>query len=336
MNIRNSAVRTAHSSLFRRVWIVSDGKVGDLVQCHGITGALGVDADVRIVSPKKPWVWMMPGGPLPPRDHFRHKNSPIHGPFPDLVISSGWRVLAYVREIKKQCGNNVFTVYLKYPRSSTDYLDLIWVPEHDQLKGDKLVSSIAGPHRFSPEVLANEFGEKPDYLKYLAHPLIGVLLGGDSKDYHFTDEDSRRLACSLRSLAAAGAGLAITPSRRSPENLKQIIKRELSGIEYYWWDQQVSNPYGFILSHADQFVVTADSANMVGEASVTGKPIYVFKPSGGSKKFDRLLDGFAAHGATKALPERLEQLDNWSYVPLFAARDIARAIEKRATRQFNI
>ena len=326
------------AALFSRAWIVSDGKIGDLVQCNGVAQALGIEAQTRIVAPTKPWVWMMPYGPIPPKDHIDKPKSPIHQPLPDLVISSGWRTLAYVREIKKRQKEQVFTVYLKFPRNSADFLDLIWVPAHDDRFGKRIISSIASPHRYSPSVLGDEFSQLPDYLSELPRPLIGVLLGGDSKDYHFSDNDCTALAKSLRALADTGAGLAITPSRRSPANLKSAIAHELKDVNYYWWDEfatnPIPNPYGFLLSRSDGFVVTADSANMVGEACVTGKSVYVFKPSGGSKKFDRLLDGFSAHGATKPLPEKIDRHIPWQYEPLFAAGDIAREINKRAAKQF--
>jgi mitochondrial fission protein ELM1 len=323
------------SPVFHNAWIVSDGKVGDLVQCRGIAQALGVKADLRIVNPTKPWVWMMPYGPLPPGDHIRNKKSPIRQPLPDLVIASGWRTLAYVREIKKHKQDGVFTVFLKFPRSRADYLDLIWVPEHDHVKGDRVISSIASPHRFSPKILTQEYGQKPDYLDNLGQPLVGVILGGNSKDYNFSDDDCRRFARSLHSLAECGAGLAITPSRRSPSNLKNAIKKELAGKKIYWWDESDANPYGYILSHAGMFVVTADSANIVGEVCVTGKPVYYFKPSGGSKKFDRLIDGFEAYGAIRQLPEAILKLESWNYEPLYAAAQVAQEVEARAIRQFN-
>ena len=324
------------TNLFQRAWIISDGKIGDIVQCTGIAQALGIEAKTRIISPTKPWVWMMPNGPIPPGDKIGKPGSPLNPPLPDLVISSGWRALAYVRELKKQQKQKVFTLYLKFPRGNADYLDLIWAPAHDGVKGERIITSIASPHRFSRDVLASEYGEKPDYLASLQQPLIGVLLGGESKDYHFSDDDCKKLASSLRSLADTGAGLAITPSRRSSRKLKETIKKQLEGVNHYWWDEVDDNPYGYLLSQSDAFVVTADSANIMGEACVSGKPVYVFKPSGGSKKFDRLLEGFSAHGATKMLPEEIEKLVPWSYEPLFAASDIAIEINKRAARQFDI
>ena len=327
-------MKTKGTELFSRVWLLSDGKVGDLVQCKGVASALGVEAKTLIVAPRKPWVWLMPYGPLPPDERIGKQNSLLQPPFPDLVIASGWRTLAYLREIKKHCSERVFTVFLKSPRCRASYVDLIWVPQHDRLRGERVITSLAGPHRFSPARLTAEYGQMPAFMKELPKPLVGVLLGGDSKDYHFTPEDGERLAGSLAALAKTGAGLAITPSRRSPEGLKAAIRRKLSGDNIYWWDEKSENPYGYILAHSDFFVITADSANMIGEACVRGKPVFCFRPSGGSKKFDRLLQGFEAHGATRSLPEKIDRLTPWSYEPLYASDMIAREIEKRAAVQF--
>ena len=62
---------------------------------------------------------------------------------------------------------------------------------------------------------------------------------------------------------------------------------------------------------------------MVGEAAFTGKPVHVVELAGGSAKFRRFLDGMYAYGAARRFDGRLE---NWSYVPLNATRDIAAAI----------
>ena len=327
---------TREASVFNRVWILSDGKAGDLAQCRGVAEQLGVHAKILIVSPGKPWVWLMPYGPLSPVDRIGGDNSPLSHPLPDLVIAAGWRTLAYVREIKKHQKSAVFTVFLKNPRCRAGYLDLIWAPDHDRLSGSRVISSIASPHRFSPRILREKYASKPDCLSMLSAPLIGVLLGGDSKDYHFSNEDCTRLASSLLGLAQNGAGLAITSSRRTPDRLKRAIKQTLEGHEIYWWNELDNNPYGYLLAHSDYFVVTADSANMIGEPCVSGKPVYVFRPSGGSKKFDRLLVAFEELGATKPLPEKIEKLVPWHYDPLFAAQDIALEIKKRAIRQFEI
>jgi uncharacterized protein len=89
------------------------------------------------------------------------------------------------------------------------------------------------------------------------------------------------------------------------------------------WDGSGDNPYFGFLGSSDAVVVTCDSVNMVGEAAATGKPVYIIELDGGSPKFRRFLDGMYAYGAARPFDGRLE---NWTYVPLNATHDIARAI----------
>jgi hypothetical protein len=68
---------------------------------------------------------------------------------------------------------------------------------------------------------------------------------------------------------------------------------------------------------------------MTGEACATGKPVLVFTPSGGSAKFRRFHAALEARGATRPLPDRLEEIPHWSYEPLHSVEDISREIERR-------
>jgi hypothetical protein len=75
---------------------------------------------------------------------------------------------------------------------------------------------------------------------------------------------------------------------------------------------------------------------MCGEAAATGRPVYVFTPSGGSDKFARFHAALAGHGATRPLPATFERLDDWTYPPLDAASVIAAEIERRMARRRNM
>lgn len=319
------------SARFRSVWILTDGKMGDLIQCRGIASALGVEAEERIIEPRKPWVWFMPWGPVPPGDRPDQAGSPIAYPLPDLVIASGRRTVAYLRLIKRASCGKTFAVYLKDPRIRGEFIDLIWVPQHDRRTGANVFETLASPHRYSPRRLAEEFGALPDELGSLPRPLVSVLLGGDSKGFSFQKEDCERLAAQLRLLADQGAGLAITPSRRTPDILANAIREQLAGSVHYWWDGSGDNPYGYLLAHADCTIVTADSTNMVMEACVTGRAVHYFRPAGLSKKkIDRMLEGLTQYGAVRPLPAQVAELDNWTYQPIYAAEEIAAAIITRA------
>jgi mitochondrial fission protein ELM1 len=80
-------------------------------------------------------------------------------------------------------------------------------------------------------------------------------------------------------------------------------------------------------------IVTADSVNMCGEACATGRPVYVFTPSGGSPKFSRFHEALSAQGATRPLPDKFTELESWDYRPIDGAQSIASEIEKRYARR---
>jgi len=97
----------------------------------------------------------------------------------------------------------------------------------------------------------------------------------------------------------------------------------------FFWDGEGENPYPRLLAHADAFLVTADSINMTGEPCATGKPVYVFEPEGGSRKFARFHESLRHYGATRPCPDRFASLDGWRYEPLHSASVIACEISRR-------
>jgi mitochondrial fission protein ELM1 len=137
------------------------------------------------------------------------------------------------------------------------------------------------------------------------------------------------LAGALASLAALSVSFLITPSRRTPAPLLEAVTESTRLRPRIVWDGEGENPYPSFLAHADLLIVTADSVNMTGEACATGRPVYVFSPTGGSSKFARFHDALTRYGATRALPDRVCRLTSWNYEPLNSACEIASAIEQR-------
>ena len=312
-------------------WVLTDGKAGDEQQCLGVIEALGLDAEVRRVAPRPPFSWLMPWGPVDPREGPGRPGSPLAAPLPDLVVASGRRSVPYVRALKRASART-FTVILKDPRTGPSAADLIWVPEHDPLRGDNVLVTLTSPHRLSPERLAAARQNPDPRLASLPGPRVAVLAGGDSRHHRFTEPDIRALTDGLTQLRAAGASLMITPSRRTPEPLRDALRRlALPGPALpgpgagrgFVWDGDGENPYTAMLALADAIVVTADSTNMVGEAAATGAPVLLFEPSGGHPKFSALFKGLERHGAVRPFFGRLEA---WPYEPLDSTPVIAEAI----------
>ncbi len=313
----------------RNCWILTDGKAGDELKCLGVAHELGLEAQIRRISPRPPWVWLMPFGPIDPRDKSTNSAGPLGGKWPDLVIASGRRAIAYVRQIRQETDGDVFTVILMDPRTGPEAADLIWVPEHDWLRADNVLVTLTSPHMMSKERLSEARQQSDTMIDRYTRPYIGVLLGGDSNSFQFDEQSERELAYLLEQVAKsaeAGASLLITPSRRTRKSTLSRIRDQLKGLKYYLWDGRGENPYLQILAKSDQFIVTADSVNMVGEAVSTGRPVHVFRPTGGHHKIDYFLERLEDEGAIKPLELPLQP---FTYVPINSTPRIAREIAER-------
>ena len=72
-----------------------------------------------------------------------------------------------------------------------------------------------------------------------------------------------RLAAFART---AGAGLMVTPSRRTGRANETALRASLVGVAAVMWDGSGDNPYLGYLALADAIIATSDSVAMVCEA----------------------------------------------------------------------
>lgn len=310
-------------------WLVTDDKIGMQVQCRGVADALGVNAIHKQVAPRGLHRVLSPWGGVARSVRMGQAGSLFAPPWPDLAIATGRLSIPYLRALAKAAGPKTFTVVLQDPKTGTGTADLIWVPQHDKLRGANVITTLTSAHSFPQERLQRLRSTMPEAIAALPSPRVTVILGGTGGGYTFTDADIARLAASLASLARQGVSFMITPSRRTPAPLLDAVDRATAAAPRILWRGEGENPYPQFLAHADLLVVTADSVNMTGEACATARPVYVFRPSQESAKFARFHAALREAGATRLLPEQFAKLETWSYVLPDAARVIAAEIEKR-------
>lgn len=311
---------------------MSDGKLGHEVQSKGVAEALDVEVIVKHVEPTGLQKKFAPFLPVARREKFGTADSAFHRPWPDLAIGTGRQTVPYMRALKRHAGLATFTVILLDPRFDYAAADLVWIPEHDQKSADNIISTLTPPHLHSPSSLALLRSTEPPFPVDPSKKNVVLLLGGPNGRYKFTDETIQRLITSLSSLVGLGGiSLWVTASRRTPQSLADAVRTTVSQTGGYFWDGTGVNPIAYFYAHGDVFIATADSINMVAEPCVTGRPVYVFHPDGGAEKFNRFHRALETYGATRPMPERFEQLDHWSYAPLYAADTIAAEVLKRWT-----
>lgn len=311
-------------------WVITDGKIGDEVHCFGIAQALGLTPQRRLVAPGAPWTWFAPYGPPDWRDWPRRRKSPIAPPFPDIAIASGRRTVPYLRSVKLASKGLTFTVFSKDPYRGRKTADVIYVPEHDALRGDNVISTLTSPHRLSAAGFTAARANPDPRLASLPVPRVAFVLGGPSGQYTFTTKDADRLAAIALQMIGEGRGLMVTPSRRTPDFALATMRAALAQAQRhglaYIWDGTGANPYVDVLALADAILITGDSVNMIGEAAMSGAPIHVIETTGGHRKMTWFIDRMVAEGAARRWVGKIEQ---FTYEPIDATPLIARGIAER-------
>src|SRR5262245_5264541 len=323
----------ASATAGRRGWIISDGKRGNEVQSGGVFEALGLASEIKLIEPRGLWRLLSPWGPVSPSEHFGGPSSQFRPPWPDFAIATRRLTTPYIRTLKRKAGLATYTIILQDPKVGAATADRFWVPEHDARRGPNVVTTLTAPHGFSERSLRELSQHVPPPIAALPRPRIALALGGPNGDYRYTAEGMEHLASALRSLAALGAGLMITPSRSTPAAVIARIREVVTGLPAWIWDGEGDNPYPYFLAHADAFIAPADSVNMTGEPCATGRPVFVFNPGGGSPKFERFHRALERHGATRPLPRHFDRFETWSYAPLNSAQRIAEEIVRRWSKR---
>ena len=306
------------------VWVLTDGKVGMENQCLGMARALGVAPAVKRVAIRFPW------RVLPPQlwpNALGATAARLAPPWPDLLIATGRQTVALSIAIRHASAGRTFTVQLQDPGVSPAKFSLVVAPEHDGLAGANVIATQGAMHGVTRDALDAAAAKFRARLAPLKRPLVAVLLGGANGRYRMDRDAVSRLASGLRRIAdESGAGLAVTPSRRTGSDIVAAIRAALAGTSSEIWDETGDNPYLGYLGLADAIVATSDSVNMVSEACATGKPVHVFHLPGGSDKFRRFHASFEAAGFTRPFAGTL---DSWSYEPPRETERVARLIRAR-------
>ncbi len=143
-------------------WLITDGKIGDEVQCLGIADELGLEPQRRLIKPRPPWSWASPWGPVDPGESPSRPRSPIAPPFPDVAIAAGRRTVPYLRRVKRASGGQTFTIFVKDPYTGLGTADVIWIPEHDQsARRERRRDADAGPPPSRAEFSRRAAGSRP-------------------------------------------------------------------------------------------------------------------------------------------------------------------------------
>ncbi len=301
------------------VLILNDGKAGHLKQSQALCAMLregGFDVRVRVVDVvfkrgRGRRLLAVVGRLFGPRLLLRflplaltrQTHEELSAVFCDAVVSAGSSLAA----VNLACAyeNQARCVAIMRPGVfSSRQFDLVLMPEHDRPRPQKNVLVTVGAlSHVTREDLESDFNRLAEACPALKEatrrvPRLGLLLGGDSKNYALTPSIAVFVCEQMKkALDAMDAELVLTTSRRTAPAVAGVVR------EYFGKDPRCRllvvasehNPEGAvggIFFWSDVLVVSGDSISMVCEACASGKPVVVFEPhtKNAPNKVQRFLD----------------------------------------------
>ena len=307
-------------------WIVSEANAGLRSQAVGLADALGLKPEIRDIVPTGVWrhvpasLWP---GPLDAVTPKAARPSVFAGPLPELLIGCGGKAAAVLAAVSDRAR----TVIVQHPRMDPRRFDLVLVAQHDRLAGPNVIVTRTALHRVTRARLDAAAMQWAGRLATLPRPLVAVLVGGANGRFRLDVGVAERLCVGLAEMMREdGAGLVVTPSRRTPPAVRQVLTERLSPLGARVWDGTGENPYLGMLALADAIVVTQDSVSMVSEAVATRVPVMVVPLPGRSRRIGLFLHGLAEARRIRRFAGRLEQ---WPVMPIDDTADAAAEVGRR-------
>lgn len=308
--------------LVEETWVLTQGAAGMENQCLGLAERLPLPVRVFRVQLKRPWRWLAPRSVGSPFVQTAETSDKFLPPWPRLLIGCGRQSIPFSRAVKRASRGRTLTVQCQDPRIAPSKFDLVIPAEHDELSGPNVFPILGSPNRVTPARLAEARQKFAAIFEPLRAPRVAVLIGGVSSTHGSLDTAAAERPGGMLEQISRDHGSMVSTSRRTGAKEAAVIRARLASTDAYCWDGSGDNPYLGMLAWADAFVVTADSVNMICEAATTGKPIHVFRLSGGRHKAKLFQESLARRGIIRRFNGQLAQ---WSYPPL---DETGRAVER--------
>ncbi len=322
-----------------KAWVLADHRPGNVTQVVGVAEALGIPFEIKKISYNR--LGSLPNFILNTSDMGIEKDAQeaLLPPYPDIIIGAGRRTAPVALSVKKKAihaGKKApKLVQIMHPGGLAKKFDLVAVPQHDNAtQQGNIIETLTAPHKVSKKLLKLARSEWKESLDFLPSPRLVILIGGKNKSNDFTQNQISDLLTLTEKLAKQhNASLLVTSSRRTNNQSTRLIKSflEKTDIPHYahLWNQDAhENPYMGLLAFADMFVITGDSVSMISEASMTGKPIFIYAPQGSCSKSHQRLHS-SLYEKSVARPLKDDNFDLWSYKAPDASQEIAAEIKKR-------
>ena len=266
------------------VWVLTDDHPGNTTQSLGLAKALGWPYDVKALRFTSlvhlhDFLFGLFGATR--LGLQRTQSAVLSRPWPDLVITTGWRTAHIARWIKKQSHNHTRVVQMGRKGTHVARLyDLAISCRYFRLPPDsRRIETHVPLTEVSSEQLRQAAERWQNLFANTPRPRIALLVGGPSYACRFDEEMAYRLGAEVCSFSEAMGGTVFaTTSRRTGLQATVALKKALGDSCYLheWQPDQSENPYPAYLALADILIVTGESESMLADAVATGKPVYIY------------------------------------------------------------
>ena len=316
-----------------KCWILTEqGLKGTENQCIALARAAGLDYELKSIKLRNPWKFFTPYirhfSPMALASGSSELVAPNNNEWPDVLIAAGRKSIAAALWVKAQSGGRTKLVVLLDPKIKDKNFDLVIVPIHDGYEGENVQKITGALSLVTAETLSAAKQDFAAELEQLPAPRIAVLIGGNSRTHKITPKIARLLVMQLKKLIQQNFSLMVTASRRTPKEIQTTLFKELTGPQIKLYDGNGTNPYQAYLAWADAILVTEDSVSMAVEAISTGKPVYIIRLQGGSKRFKRFHDCLIEQGYARWFTG---QVNDFSYNPPKDLENMANIVKNMLT-----
>ena len=302
--------------------LLTQGMHGMVSQVEGLAKALGLSYKHQTINLKPFW------NLIPPKFSPISENL-IKDKFvcdSKIIISCGRKSVIPSIALKKRLGKEIFTIHIQNPKVSLKHFDLIVSPEHDNMKGDNVISTTGAIHYLTKK----EIKENSNYLglEKEKKKLVAFIIGGPNKYYAYSEKIIHQTFNKVKTLFTPDKyRIIVIPSYRTPA---KVIKKayDTFNFNHHVVKEVDKRAYLSALSISDHIVVTCDSTSMISEAAVTGKPVYIamMKSIKNNYRFQKFYNKLNELGITKELKDNVE---TWGYENLNEVGRIAPLIKSK-------
>lgn len=217
----------------------------------------------------------------------------------DIVISGGSSIAPINFVISKEFMAKSIVI-MRPSILSTKRFNLVIMPQHDNPPRRRNVVVTEGAlNLIDGEYLKGESKKLiTDYGLAIADFYIGLLIGGDTKNFHLEKDRILEVIRQIKSVSEKlNAHILVTTSRRTQEEIEKIVKEEFKDYPYCKLliianEKNLPFAVGGILGLSQLIVSSPESISMISEAVNSKKYVLVFKSQGLSKRHLRFLNYF--------------------------------------------